>query len=261
MSGSWITVLPGSVLTGLDQTNKNKQLKISKPSRMFMEKDYDGNNIVYFLKNGWSTNVWAIGENTKYEKFNIPPMKREFISLAVKNSVWEFERDWTFQCYDASPNIYTIKAGTRFTIVNSIMPKRGSHNYQEKHLEIDSNPAFHMFGSQHIPAKEVSHYIKLIKPGQVKIYWRLEKTDGTQWVTKNFASIGNIKSSIRVRFNFLTPSNKDGNVPDWLDNSDNYMKKPNPAEGVFAVQYDHATKKEIHRVDLLTYVMLAHLSQ
>jgi hypothetical protein len=255
----WIKVLPGNVLKGSDTINKDQQLKVSEPCRMLMEK-YNDTRTVQFLKHdGWVTLRWKLEAHHIYEVLKFPPMTREFTSLAVKGSVWEFERDWIFQGYDASPKIYTIKAGTKITIANNKMPLRGTYSHQEKYIEIVPDPIFEIFGNNFIPAKEVSAYLKLVTAGKVKTYWRLEKADGTQWIKKNFGNLGNVKASIRVRFNLVKPVD-DEYFPDHLDNSYGWMERPNMAEGVFAVQYNHASKKEIFREDMQSYIMTAVLS-
>ena len=264
---TWIKMLPGNVLKGEDAINKDKQIKISKPCRMLLYTSScdKTRKYVYFMRQGIMVYRWTVEPNNTYEVLKFPSLSREFTSLAVKGSVWEFERDWVFQGYDATAKIYTIPAGTRITIANDKMMMGCGYNYhvEEKHLQIEQNPAFNMFGGRVVPAREVAAYLKLVKPGKVKTYWRLEKEDGTQHVKKNFASLSAVKASVRVRFGLVKVNydNEDSAyVPEWLDNSDGWMDKPDHQKGVWAVQYDHATKKEIAREDLKSMVIMAVLS-
>lgn len=260
---TWIKMLPGNVLKGNDAINKDKQIKISKPCRMLLyTSSWDKTRkYVYFMRQGSMVYCWAVEPENTYEVLKFPSLSREFTSLAVKGSVWEFERDWVFQGYDATAKTYTIPAGTRITIANNKMQIGCGYNYhlEEKHLQIEQNPAFNMFGGRVVPAREVAAYLKLVTPGKVKTYWRLEKEDGTQHVKKNFTTLSAVKASVRVRYNLVKQTNDNDSVPYWLENDGGYYDKPNREEGIFAVQYDHATKKEISREDLRDYVFLTLL--
>lgn len=266
MAITWIKVKAGTKLRGLHPINKNQQVEISQDCRMAMD-TIGGEKGVYFLNDGYLTYAWKIDKDTQYEKITIPAMSREFAAMAVKGSVWEFERDWTFQGYDAAPNVYTIKAGTEIKLASSKMQFRGCNfAIEEKFLEIEPNAAFNMFRGEYlppgrfVPAKEASQYLKLVTPGKIRTYWRMEQDDGTQHVKKNFATLSALKASVRVRFNLHKPLDNDAYAPEWIDNDSGWMKRPDHQKGVWAVQYDFATKMELAREDIIGMVIAAALS-
>ena len=127
-------------------------------------------------------------------------------------------------------------------------------SYQFSRTDNKKNP------SRFIPAKEVSQYLKLVTPGKIKTYWRMETADGELHVKKNFATLSALKASVRVRFNLHKSQDEDAYTPEWLENDSGWMKRPDHTKGVWAVQYDHATKKEVAREDLLGMVIAAALS-
>ena len=107
----------------------------------------------------------------------------------------------------------------------------------------------------------MSHYLKLVKAGKVKTYWTIEHSDGSKITTKKFENIGRVKSSCRVRFKLVKESgNDDTDPPQWLVESSQFAVTPDASKGLWAVHYDAATKTEIEREDLSSYLMMAVLS-
>lgn len=219
---------------------------------------------------------FALPKALKIPKVKIPPMSREFLSLAVKDSVWEFERDWTFQGYDGSTKKYTVPAGTQITIADNKMKVHyfGDYHHSEKAFRIKNEPtlaaAFQtkFWNSTEIevwvPAKEASGYLKLVKAGKTKTYWKLLKSDGSALTNKNFANLGNAKSSARYHFGMIKSDDDPNNYADqpdyWVASGDyNDFEKADLSEGVIAVQYDHATKTEIAREDLSLWLVMSKM--
>lgn len=107
-----------------------------------------------------------------------------------------------------------------------------------------------------IPAKEASAYLKLVTAGKTKTYWKIEDSEGKAFVDKRFANLGNLKSSLRVRFGLVQEKDTAGEyIPYWVQ-YDGY-NRPDTSKGIFAVEYDHATDKELRREDMQEFLFIS----
>lgn len=212
------------------------------------------------------------GKAAVAKELKIPSLKKEFVTLAVKGSEWEFERDWTFSGYVelfAKNNMveHTIPAGTRVKIIDNKM-RMGWYAPMEKCIVAELTPELSMFAYRtytngkdvegaFIPAKEASQYLKLVTAGKAKTYWKIEDNEGKAFVDKRFTTLASIKSSLRFRYNLVNTDDLDSGLPEWAG-YENY-EKPDKEKGIWAVHYDHATDKELDREDMIPYVFLATL--
>lgn len=269
----WAMIKPGTVVHGTGLRNEGK-------THTFTDADTKLRYNVYeeYHKGGY---VWAVTYNgytwrfenikTSFTEVKIPAMKKEFVTLAVKGSEWEFERDWTFNGWvDDGTKEHTVPAGTRVKIIDQKM-RLAWHKPQEKCIVAEMAQGLEIF-AQHtytgsrmirgafIPAKEASAYLKLILAGKAKTYWKMEDSEGNAWVDKRFATLGNLKSSLRVRFALVKDTfdaDEDERIPEWVQ-FDGY-KRPDTSKGVFAVHYDHATDQEISREDMSRFLVISFL--
>lgn len=201
----------------------------------------------------------------------IKPMPKEFRSNATPGSVWRFKEDWTFAGYSFA-NENTIPAGTEIKIVGKKMTMQTFASYEgEKGIEIADNPIIAQFfrkhrGKLYLPAKEVWAYLELVTAGEQKTYWLVENKAGEKLLTKRYANIGNVKSAIRcrgglVKSKFDETGKEEDYVPEWLEDGTEWMEQINMDDGMYAVEHDHATDKEIKREDMLEYFTFAKLTQ
>jgi hypothetical protein len=213
-------------------------------------------------------------KNAFASEVKIPTLKKEFVTLAVKGSEWEFTQDWTFNGYvnlfgKGNNQFHTIPAGTRVKIVDNKM-RMAWYSPQEKCIVAELAPGLEVFADRqyftgniienapvHIPAREASQYLKLVKAGKAKTYWKMEDSQGNAWVNKRFATLGNLKSSLRVRFGLVRGQGYDDDAPEWVQ-FDGY-ERPDTSKGVFAVHYDHATDAEIERQDMSKFLVVSFL--
>lgn len=206
----------------------------------------------------------------------LPPVPKSFRSAATKGSRWRFHSDWTFSGYDGTLIEHTIPAGTEFVISKNKheMARWGSWYtntrsgicFDEKGLNVNLIPELQdVFPKNHhgesvLPMKEVAGYVELVEAGDVKTYWLMQNNDGNRIVDKRFKGLSNLKASLRVHgglVNYQDGSNGDY-VPEWLE-SDNQWSHQRFCNGVWAVQYDHATDAELKREDMLEYMFITKL--
>ena len=269
----WAMIKPGTVVHGTGWRNEGK-------THTFTDADTKLRYNVYeeYHKGGY---VWAVTYNehtwrfenskTAFTEVKIPAMKKEFVTLAVKGSEWEFERDWTFNGWvDDGTKEHTVPAGTRVKIIDQKM-RLAWYKPQEKCIVAEMAKGLEIFAERtytggrmirgaFIPAKEASQYLKLISAGKAKTYWKIEDNEGNAFVDKRFANLGNVKASLRVRYGLVKEAEDatdDDYIPEWVQ-YDEY-EKPNRERGIWAVHYDHATDKELDREDMVPYVFLAAL--
>ena len=275
----WVMIKPGAVIRGITRDTKGKTHTFSELDtkiRYSVEYEYIfGERPDGVPKYEWRVAYqgrWWIFENSKtaFTEVKIPALKKEFVSLAVKGSEWEFERDWTFNGWvDTGRTEHTIPAGTRVKIKDNKM-RLAWFSPQEKCIVAEPAPGLEIFETSSytggrvivgafIPAREASGYLKLITPGTTKTYWKMEDSEGKPFVDKRFATLANLKSSLRIRFNLVkeNPNNSDEYIPEWVT-WDGY-DRPDTSKGVFAVQYDHATNREIKREDMSRYLVMSFL--
>jgi hypothetical protein len=269
----WAMIKPGTVVHGMGWKNEGK-------THTFTEADTKLRYSVYeeYHKGGY---VWAVTYNehtwrfenskTAFTDVKIPAMKKEFVTLAVKDSEWEFERDWTFNGWvDDGTKEHTVPAGTRVKIIDQKM-RLAWYKPQEKCIVAEMSKGLEIFAERtytggrmirgaFIPAKEASQYLKLISAGKAKTYWKIEDNEGNAFVDKRFANLGNVKASLRVRYGLVKEAEDatdDEYIPEWVQYGE--YEKPNRERGIWAVHYDHATNKELDREDMISYVFLAAL--
>jgi hypothetical protein len=216
--------------------------------------------------------IWNIVDsaNAFVSEVKVAPLKKEFTSFAVKDSVWEFERDWTFNGYvnlfaKGNQVVYTVPAGTRVRVVDNKM-RMAWYRPDERCIVAEMAPGLEMFELldydkgktfAYIPAREASAYLKLVTPGKAKTYWMIENEVGEPLVKKRYANLGNVKAAVRVRGGMVNEID----VSHWIGTANILGSEYFPTDkGVVAVQYDHATKVEVHREDLLEYMTMAKLS-
>lgn len=278
----WVMIKPGTVIHGVGWKRKDK-------THVFTESDTKLRYSVEYdctfkkLPNGDLKYDWILlfqgdwwlfeNSNAAFTEVKIPALKKEFRTLAVRGSEWEFEKDWTFNGWVDNGTVeHTIPAGTRVKIIDDKM-RLAWYSPQEKCIVSEISPGLEPFAEReyftknimkdakvYIPAREASGYLKLVKAGKTKTYWKMEDSKGNAFVDKRFANLGNLKSSLRVRFNLVKydPNEPDEYIPEWIiyDESD----PPDVSKGVFAIQYDHATDKEIKREDMKPFLSMAILS-
>jgi len=269
----WAMIKPGTVVHGTGWRNEGKTHKFTDADTKLRYNVYEE-----YHKGGY---VWAVTYNgytwrfvdakTAFTEVKIPAMKKEFVTLAVKGSEWEFERDWTFNGWvDDGTKEHTVPAGTRVKIIDQKM-RLAWYKPQEKCIVAEMAPGLEILSTRtyqggkmirgaFIPAKEASAYLKLVSAGKAKTYWKIEDNDGNAFVDKRFANLGNVKASLRVRYGLVKEAEDatdDDYIPEWVQ-YDEY-EKPNRERGIWAVHYDHATDKELDREDMVPYVFLAAL--
>ena len=275
----WVMIKSGTVIRGNTWDTKGKTHTFSElDTRLRYLVEYDctfeetpNGGLKYDWRLTYQGRWWSF-ENSKtaFTEVKIPALKKEFVSLAVKGSEWEFERDWTFNGWiDDGLTEYTIPAGTQVKIKDNKM-RLAWYSPQERCIVAEPAPGLEIFetGSYtggrdikgaFIPAREASGYLKLITPGKTKTYWKMEDAEGKPFVDKRFATLANLKSSLRVRFNLVKDNTNgpDEYVPDWVTYDD--YDRPDTSKGVFAVEYDHATKQEIKREDMSKFLVISFL--
>lgn len=273
MAYKWVKVNPGTVLLGTGWRHKGQTYTIVDADtdiRYCVSEEYVGDGNYEWCIN-YQGNIWRF-KNIKgaFTEIKIPAMKKEFVTLAVKGSEWEFERDWSFNGWVRdSGKTYTVPAGTRVKIIDSKM-RLSWYAPQEKCIVCEIGPGLEMFSASSyvastmivgafLPAKEVSGYLKLVTAGKAKTYWKMENSEGTAFVDKRFANIGNLKSSLRVRFGLVQPKSDDEDAcpPEWTT-WDGY-ERPDTDKGVWAVQYDHATDTVLERQDMSKFLTITFL--
>lgn len=279
----WVMIKPGTVVHGTGWKNEGNTHTFTDEEskiRYCLSEQYTslqgrGQDLGYYWVVIHKGNSWVINDiKTSTVEIKIPPMKKEFVTLAVKNSEWEFERDWTFNGWGNDRDaVYTIPAGTRIKLVDDKL-RLEWYNSTEKCLICEPDPAVSMFHVQNyvrgggyakivthaaIPAKEASNYLKLVTAGKVKTYWKMEDSEGNAFVDKRFATLGNLKSSLRVRFGLVKEdrNNEDESAPYWI--AYDGFKRPDTDKGVFAVEYEHATNKELTRQDMSKFLVVSFL--
>lgn len=256
--------------TGYYDENRNYHAPKVKPE----------NTLLYFMTyiDGKKVECYTRPENVDVIMLKAAP--KEFRTKATKGSTWRFTKDWTFAGYDGTLVEHTIPAGTEFTIKNNKTPmvyfgytpygspEVGLH-WNEKGLEIEHNEFLAQFfklspyqNVQYLPMKEVSAYVELVSEGQRKVYWVIENSNGERIVDKRFKNLGNVKSSLRVRGGLvrIDETGSYDDQPDYWFEGDNEWGDNQFSNGVWAVQYDHGTDKEISREDMLEYMTIAKLS-
>ncbi len=271
----WVMIKPGTVLKGYGWRFQGQTRILSDADtklRYCIKEDYyDGADqwVVTYKGNYW---LFEDAKNA-FTEVKIPPLKKDFVTLAVKGSEWEFERNWTFNGWvDHGDVEHTIPAGTRVKIVDNKM-RLAWYSPQEKCIVAELAPGLEVFAERqyftgnimenavvHIPAREASQYLKLVNAGKPKTYWKMEDNSGNAFVDKRFATLGNLKSSLRVRFGLVKEAEDatdDEYIPEWVQ-FDEY-DRPDREKGIWAVHYDHATNKELDREDMIPYVFLATL--
>lgn len=220
---------------------------------------YDGDTLYYVYP-------------TDVEVIDMPSVPKSFRSQATKGSVWRFVRDWEFNGYDTTHAYHTIPAGTEFTVASNktSMVYFGNSltlGVDEKGLPIEKNDAIDPFfrydvwnKCHFIPLREIVPYIELVSDGAVRVYWTIENNDGRRLVSKRYNNLGNVKASLRVRGG-LVNTDPDHDVDRWFDQDNEWGTEAFPIDnGVWAVQYDHATDTELSREDMLEYMTIAKLS-
>ncbi len=272
----WVMIKPGTVIKQSYWRNERKTHTLTEDEtklRHCVEETYVSGG-TYDWGMLYKGNTWLF-ENSKtaFTEIKIPSLKKEFVTLAVKGSEWEFERDWTFNGWvDKGEVEHTIPAGTRVKIIDQKMRLAWYHP-QEKCIVAELAPGLEVFAERqyftgnimenavvHIPAREASQYLKLVNAGKPKTYWKMEDNNGNAFVDKRFATLGNLKSSLRVRFGLVKEAEdatEDEYIPEWVQ-FDEY-DRPDREKGIWAVHYDHATDKELDREDMIPYVFLATL--
>lgn len=272
----WVMIKSGTVIKQQYWRNERKTHTLSEDEtklRYCVEKTYVSGG-TYDWGVLYKGNTWLF-ENSKtaFTEIKIPSLKKQFTTLAVKGSEWEFERDWVFNGWvDDGTAEHTIPAGTRVKIVDQKMRLAWYHP-KEKCIVAELNSGLEVFADRryfaglikenavvHIPAREASQYLKLVTAGKAKTYWKMEDSEGNVFINKRFANLGNLKSSLRVRFALVKDTNDDDDddyLPEWVTYDD--YDRPDTSNGIFAVQYDHATDKEIHREDMKEFLLEAVL--
>jgi hypothetical protein len=201
------------------------------------------------------------------------PVPKSFRSIATKDSVWEFTEDWIIQGYDGTDSKTVLPAGTEIKLSSSKMRQhRTCGSMYESCIAICDCPALlNLFTTYDLsqfnnalPVREVWNKLELVSNGQQKVYWHIENTDGAKIVPKRYATVGNVKAALRVRGGLLTyeydNNNDDTYVPEWVISDNEWGTDTFPIDnGVWAVQYDHATDVELHREDMLEYMTMAKL--
>lgn len=269
----WAMIKPGTVIKGMYRHNEGKTHTFTdadtKLRYWLTETYYNGTDHLAIVYKG---NTWLFEDaKNAFAEVKIPSLKKEFVTLAVKGSKWEFERNWTFNGWvDQGEVEHTIPAGTRVKIIDQKM-RLAWYSPQEKCIVAELAPGLEVFAEKqyftgnimenaavYLPAREASQYLKLVKSGKAKTYWKMEDSDGKAFVDKRFATLGNLKSSLRVRFNLVRDSNNpDEAAPEWVQ-FDGY-DRPDTSKGVFAVHYDHATDAEIERQDMSKFLVISFL--
>lgn len=272
----WAMIKPGTVIHGTGWRNEGNTHTFTDADTKLRycvsyENDYRVGEVWTVTYKG---NTWRFADaKTAFTEVKIPAMKKEFVTLAVKGSEWEFERDWTFNGWvDHGTKEHTIPAGTRVKIIDQKM-RLAWYSPQEKCIVAELTPGLEPFAERqyftgnimenavaYLPAKEASAYLKLVTAGKAKTYWKIEDNDGNAFVDKRFANIGNVKASLRVRYGLVKEAEDatdDDYIPEWVQ-YDQY-EKPDRERGIWAVHYDHATNKELDREDMVPYVFLAAL--
>ena len=272
----WAMIKPGTVIHGTGWRNEGNTHTFTDADTKLRycvsrENDYRVGEVWAVVYQG---NTWRFADDkTAFTEVKIPAMKKEFVTLAVKGSEWEFERDWTFNGWvDHGTEEHTIPAGTRVKIIDQKM-RLAWYSPQEKCIVAELAPGLEYFAERqyftknimenavvYLPAKEASAYLKLVTAGKAKTYWKIEDTAGNAFVDKRFANLGNVKASLRVRYGLVKEAEDatdDDYIPEWVQ-YDEY-EKPSREKGIWAVHYDHATNKEIAREDMVSYVFLAAL--
>ncbi len=272
----WVMIKPGTVIKQLYWRNERKTHTLTEDEtrlRQYVEETYISGG-TYDWGVTYQGNTWVF-ENSKtaFTEVKIPPLKKEFVTLAVKGSEWEFERDWTFSGWvDHGQVEHTIPAGTRVKIIDQKM-RLAWYSPQEKCIVAELAPGLEVFAERqyftrnimenavvHLPAREASQYMKLVTAGKTKTYWKMEDSEGKAFVDKRFATLGNLKSSLRVRFALVKEAEdatEDEYIPEWVQYDD--YDRPDTSKGVYAVHYDHATNKELAREDMSTFIAMSIL--
>lgn len=200
-------------------------------------------------------NNMGVHKDSKYTVDKVPPLKKEFRTLAVKGSVWEVTQDLSLEGYSKKP--IKLKKGTRLTIADNKMKQGGWPLFLWLQVEAGAfkepwdKPFYKNQMVDELPAQEVSHYLKLISAGKPKTYWRLLDHEGNKVTPKRFKNLGAVKASVRVRLGLVKESDE---VPYWLENS-----RPEHFKRWKAVEFDHATDKELSHEDLSDWVFITAL--
>lgn len=198
------------------------------------------------------------------EKIKLPSIGKDTRAQITKNSEWVFTKDWVFSGYDsfywfdekAVNKEYTIPAGTTIKIVKEKLKKSYFGLHELLSVECEYNPALDMFkdGKQIlIPAQELFQYIELVSAQKTKTYWKLEESDGTAISTKRYSNMAAVKGAVRA---------KGGLVSDAADTY--WLAQSNELDfdrGVFAVEYDYMTDKEMQKVDMAPYLTISVLTK
>ena len=234
------------------------------------EPDHGDVRLIFYDATGHS---FAI-QPDEIDIIKMKPVAKEFRSNATPGSVWQFKEDWTFAGYHDTQIEHTIAAGTEVKITGKKMVNVRYGGMEELALTIEQNPDIACFfpprsydKNFHLPAKEVWPYLELVTAGKQKTYWIVEDKVGKKLLTKRYANIGNVKSAIRVRGGLVkskynVTGREEDYIPEWIDGSDGYTDwEVNMDNGMYAVEYDHATDKEIKREDMLEYFTFAKLTQ
>lgn len=275
-----VMIKPGTVIHGIGWRHEGETHTFTAADtqlRYFVQYDWTirknaSGDLEYDWVVNYQGNSWRF-ENSKtaFTEIKIPAMKKEFVTLAVKGSEWEFERDWTFNGWvDYGMKQHTIPAGTRVKITDNKM-RLAWYTPQEKCIVAELAPGLEVFAASSytsgrtiagafIPAKEASGYLKLVTAGKTKTYWKIEDNAGNAFVDKRYADLGNVKSSLRVRFGLVQEkpdATDDEYIPEWVQ-YDGY-DRPDTDNGVWAVQYDHATGAVLEKQDMSKFLTISFL--
>jgi len=263
------TLNPGAVLTCVGWRGEGKVIthnegidsrlcfKVDKYPFCMESSEWNDNNILLTLM--YQDDEWYVNPKDVTE-IKIPAMKKEFRAQAVAGSVWRFTKDWVVDGYHDDSVTHVIPKGTAFKIKDNKMSYHNFDTHEETCLKIhDSDVIGRIFPGQRnvgcvLPAKEVAQYIELVSSGKTKTYWVVENNAGERLLQKRFKGLKNVEASIRVRVGIETnDGNDDIYIPEWLSESDNYMTKLQLDNGLWAVEYDYMSDKELQREDMLEY--------
>lgn len=223
----------------------------------------------------------------QYTKLKHAPLPKEMTSILTKGSKWKFDRDWVCQGYngyvtaDPTDDVFVVPAGTEFTVTSNKIVSvsfRKVTGYQIngdfRGIPISTNsPVLESackgyFGEVNLPT-EAHAYVSLVEAGKTKTFWKMEYDDGTPVKTKRYDTLSAVKASIRmhaglVKTDGLTQEEYEsyGNSQWVVEVADNVAlyNAIDLTRQMFAVKYDHATKKELEREDLSSYLTFAKIS-
>lgn len=204
----------------------------------------------------------------------IPTLSKEFQTLCVKGSEWEFETEWRFSGYvDYKQVEHVVPAGTTFKVTDKKMRLQW-YSPMEKCIVADAAPGLEPlfmadWGTEnyqaYIPAREAHVHLKLVTAGKEKTYWVVEDNLGEKILTKRYGNLGNVKAALRVRGGLVRSDSSlgwDDQAPEWIvDGGNEWGTDAMPLDnGVWAVHYRHADNFELAREDMLEYMTMAKLS-